>query len=225
VAAFPISKEFGCQIIFICDASAMPRQAAKNESLKDFPEFPVKREVICSMFTPPLPKSTFYDRVNEGKIIPMPKLSGYYLLNASLHRLGLPLAKELPAKVGARSFGRLVEQAQRIGDDHVAADQLTAVTDWIAPPTREVSGSASSAKSAGRLMPTWMSGWPVRSPTSCASRSFGRAAQTRNFGLSARSRTCSAGDSSMIRPHAWDVVPYPGIQEGRGNGMGRWRFP
>ena len=82
----------------------MPRQAAKNESLKDFPEFPVKREVICSMFTPPLPKSTFYDRVNEGKIIPMPKLSGYYLLNASLHRLGLPLVKELPAQVGARSL-------------------------------------------------------------------------------------------------------------------------
>ncbi len=43
----------------------MPRRAT-NEPAEKFPEFPVKREVLCAMFTPPLAKSTFYDRVKDG---------------------------------------------------------------------------------------------------------------------------------------------------------------
>jgi hypothetical protein len=89
----------------------MPRPAANKLNLKDFPEFPVKREVICSMFTPPLPKSTFYDRAKEGKIIPMPELPGYYLVNASLHRLGLPLVRQLPDPPEQRSIEDLVRLA------------------------------------------------------------------------------------------------------------------
>ena len=72
-----------------------------NKNTDDFSEFPVKREKFCGMFSPPLPKSTFYDRVREGKITPMKQCSGYYLLNASRVRLGLPPVKELPGGVGA----------------------------------------------------------------------------------------------------------------------------
>jgi len=89
----------------------MPRGASKKVDLQDFPEFPVKREVICSMFTPALPKSTFYDRVQMGKIIPMPELPGYYLLNATLHRLGLPLVRQLPDPPKRRSLEDIVRLA------------------------------------------------------------------------------------------------------------------
>jgi hypothetical protein len=89
----------------------MPRQASRRENPKDFPEFPVKRELICAMFTPPLPKSTFYDRVEEGKIIPMAELPGYYLLNASLHRMGLPMVKRPPVEISDRSLEDIVRLA------------------------------------------------------------------------------------------------------------------
>lgn len=89
----------------------MPRRSATKENLADYPEFPVKREVICSMFTPTLPKSTFYDRVTEGKIIPMKEIPGFYLLNATLHRLGLPLVKQQPVELPTRSLEDIVRLA------------------------------------------------------------------------------------------------------------------
>ena len=67
----------------------MPRRAAKKPS-DDFPEFPVKREVFCAMFTPPLPKSTFYDRVKDGRIVALKGVPGYFLLNESRRLMGLP---------------------------------------------------------------------------------------------------------------------------------------
>ena len=73
----------------------MPRRAAKKPS-DDFPEFPVKRKVFCAMFTPPLPKSTFYDRVKDGKIIPLKGVSGYFLMNKSRRLMGLPPVLDLP---------------------------------------------------------------------------------------------------------------------------------
>jgi len=67
------------------------------------PEFAVRREMISSFFSPPLPKSTFYDLVNKGKIIPMKALTGFYLLNDSLRRLGLREVAELPNAPASRS--------------------------------------------------------------------------------------------------------------------------
>lgn len=89
----------------------MPRSAAKKLTPADFPEYPVKREFLSSLFKPPLPKSSFYDRVNEGKIVPMKGFSGYFLLNASLYRLGLPMLRELPASVSARSLEEITRLA------------------------------------------------------------------------------------------------------------------
>lgn len=82
----------------------MARPVAKKLTPADFPEFPVKRGFLCSMFNPPLAKSTFYDRVNEGKIVSMKGFPGYFLLNASLHRLGLPMRRELPASISSRNL-------------------------------------------------------------------------------------------------------------------------
>ncbi|MCH7225003.1 hypothetical protein [Haloferula sp. A504] len=97
----------------------MSRQAKKKQNPKDFPEFPVKREVICSMFTPPLPKSTFYDRVEEGKIIRMAEMPGFYLLNATLHRLGLPLVTQPPVEIETRSIEDIVCLAFSLIDPRV----------------------------------------------------------------------------------------------------------
>ena len=89
----------------------MARRSSSKDDLKGFPEFGVKRDFICELFTPPLPKSTFYDRVKEGKIIPMKELPGYFKLNASLARLGLPLLKQLPARSEVPSLEDIVRLA------------------------------------------------------------------------------------------------------------------
>jgi len=81
----------------------MVRRAPKP-SPDDFPEFPVKREVLCSMLTPPLGRTAFFDRVKKGKIVSVKGLSGYYLLNQSLHPLGIPMVRELPGAARSRSL-------------------------------------------------------------------------------------------------------------------------
>ena len=59
-------------------------------------DFGVRREVIQNFFEPPIGKSTFFDLVNRGKIAEVKELRGYYRLNESLRRLGLPQVDELP---------------------------------------------------------------------------------------------------------------------------------
>jgi len=69
----------------------------------DCPEFAVRYETISRYFDPPLARSTFHDLVNKGKILPMKHLHGFYLLNASLRRLGLREVASLPKDVPKRS--------------------------------------------------------------------------------------------------------------------------
>ena len=67
----------------------------KNQPV-EYPEFAVTRQRLSSYFSPPLARSTFYDLVNRGKIQPVSGVRGYYRLNASLQRMGMPVVKELP---------------------------------------------------------------------------------------------------------------------------------
>jgi hypothetical protein len=75
------------------------------------PEFAVRRETISRYFEPPLPRSTFHDFVNKGIIIPMKGLRGFYLLNASLSRLGLREVTKLPEAPANRSLEDMVRLA------------------------------------------------------------------------------------------------------------------
>ncbi|MCB1064277.1 MAG: hypothetical protein KDN20_15345 [Verrucomicrobiae bacterium] len=76
----------------------------KKASRIDGPEYIVSREAFDRYFERPLPSSTFYDLVEKGEIIAWPHMRGRYYLNASLQRLGLPTASELPKAVMARSM-------------------------------------------------------------------------------------------------------------------------
>jgi len=71
----------------------MSNQSSKAPAT-GFPEFAVPREAFDRYFDKPLPRSTFHDLVNKGKIVPMKSLRGFYRLNDSLRRLGL---REVPA--------------------------------------------------------------------------------------------------------------------------------
>ncbi|MDP0497980.1 MAG: hypothetical protein Q7Q73_17400 [Verrucomicrobiota bacterium JB024] len=53
-----------------------------------------------ALFNPPLPKSTFHDRVKRGEFASS-KVPGHYLLNATRKKLGMPLvdAKAYRAKL------------------------------------------------------------------------------------------------------------------------------
>ena len=58
-------------------------------------DFAVRREAFHHYFEPQIGKSTFYDLVNSGKIAKVKGLRGYYRLNESLRRLGLPAVDQL----------------------------------------------------------------------------------------------------------------------------------
>ena len=98
----------------------MPRSASSTPSdpATDLPDFGVQREVISGYFSPPLPRSTFYDLVNKGKILPVKGLKGFYLLNASLRRLGLREVVRLPES-GSRTPEDLVHLAFSLIDPTV----------------------------------------------------------------------------------------------------------
>ena len=82
----------------------------------DVPEFAVRRETISQFFEPPLPRSTFHDLKNKGKIIPLKGIRGFYLLNESLRRLGLREVREIPKEPEARSLEDIVRLAFMIID-------------------------------------------------------------------------------------------------------------
>ncbi len=79
------------------------------------PEFAVRRETLGGFFDPPLPRSTFHDLVNKGKICPVKGLRGYYRLNDSLRRLGLREVSSLPGS-GERSQEDILRLAFTIID-------------------------------------------------------------------------------------------------------------
>ena len=82
-----------------------------KEAPTGYPEFAVRREMISAYFHPPLPRSTFHDFVNKGVIIPMKSIRGFYLLNASLRRLGLREVPELPKDPTERSMEDIIRLA------------------------------------------------------------------------------------------------------------------
>ena len=82
-----------------------------KEAPTGYPEFAVRREAISAYFHPPLPRSTFHDFVNKGTIIPMKGIRGFYLLNASLRRLGLREVPELPKDPTERSMEDIIRLA------------------------------------------------------------------------------------------------------------------
>ena len=84
-----------------------------------FPEFAVRRETISRYFDPPLPRSTFHDFVNKGTIIPMKGIRGFYLLNASLRRLGLREVPSLPESAATRSTEDLLRLAFTLIDPDI----------------------------------------------------------------------------------------------------------
>jgi hypothetical protein len=61
-------------------------------------EFAVRREVLERLFDPPIGRSTFFDLVDRGKIAKVRGLRGYYRLNESLRRLGMPEVEKLPGR-------------------------------------------------------------------------------------------------------------------------------
>ena len=84
---------------------------SSKSPLTGYPEFAVRRETISRYFEPPLPLSTFHDFVTKGVIIPMKGIRGFYLLNASLRRLGLREVPKLPVEMPTRSMEDIVRLA------------------------------------------------------------------------------------------------------------------
>ena len=92
----------------------MKNSPAKPPS--DYPDFGVKYETISRFFEPPLARSTFHDKVQDGTIVPMKGMRGFYLLNESLRRLGLREVRELPTEPESRSLEDIVRLAFTIID-------------------------------------------------------------------------------------------------------------
>lgn len=83
---------------------------ARKSHAYDGPEFVVSREFFDRYFEKPMPTSTFHDLVNKARILPWPNMRGRFLLNASLHRMGLPTVETLPeepAKLSLEDTARL----------------------------------------------------------------------------------------------------------------------
>jgi len=94
------------------------------------PDFAVRREVIEKYFEPKLARSTFFDLVENGKIVRVKGLRGYYRLNESLRRLGLPSVQQ--PKID-RSSGNTVSD-QAIADIALSScmpDQLPAPSELL----------------------------------------------------------------------------------------------
>ena len=68
-------------------------------------------EGVAQCACPPLPRSSVHDFVNKGIIIPMKGIRGFYLLNASLRRLGLREVAELPKDPTERSMEDIIRLA------------------------------------------------------------------------------------------------------------------
>ena len=105
--------------------SSRPKQST-------FPEYAVRRETISAYFQPPLARSTFHSLVNQGKIVPLEGLKGFYKLNASLRLLGLRETAKLPNET-KRTVSEIIQLAFHLIDPVVfpsptwllVADELT----------------------------------------------------------------------------------------------------
>jgi len=81
-------------------------------------------------FGPPIGRSTFYNLVRRGVIVKIKEVQGYYLLNESLVRLGLPHMSGLPATPdAARRERQLVELALYLAAPDVVPEPSWMLTD------------------------------------------------------------------------------------------------
>jgi hypothetical protein len=76
----------------------MHRKSKQSESSPSpFSDCGVDRETLTKFFHPPIGKTTFYDMVNRGIILPITGVRGYFRLNDSLRRMGLREVKAPPS--------------------------------------------------------------------------------------------------------------------------------
>lgn len=97
----------------------MRKSAANNDPPANYPEFVVSREGFNRFFDKPLPTSTFHDFVKKGKIVPMKGIRGFFLLNASLRRLGLREVPKLPEEIPARTPEEIIHLAFHVIDPEI----------------------------------------------------------------------------------------------------------
>jgi hypothetical protein len=91
------------------------------------PDHAVDQATLMRFFGPPIGKSTFYNLVKRGVIQKINEVQGYYLLNESLVRLGLPPVSELPATPDAAQREiQLVELAL-----HLVAPDVARSPRWM----------------------------------------------------------------------------------------------
>jgi hypothetical protein len=107
------------------------KKAAKKKATSKLPpgipDRAVDQETLLRFFGPPIGKSTFYNLVRRGVIVKIKEVQGYYLLNESLVRLGLPHVSELPATPDAAQRERqLLEFAMSL-----AAPDVVAQPSWM----------------------------------------------------------------------------------------------
>ena len=100
----------------------MSRTASKTAAKAappEYPEFAVRRDGFNRYFDKPLPTSTFHDNVNEGIIVPLKGLKGFYKLNDSLARLGLRPVMKLPDPPPTRTTDDIMRMAFHVIDPEV----------------------------------------------------------------------------------------------------------
>ena len=95
-----------------------------RETENTLPEIVVRREGFDSFFDPPLAPSSFHDLVNKGKIVPMKGMRGFYLLNESLRKMGLPEVSEMPSAPRKRSLEDIARLAFTLVESPELAHQV-----------------------------------------------------------------------------------------------------
>jgi hypothetical protein len=86
-------------------------KSAAKAAPPEYPEFAVRRDGFNRYFDKPLPTSTFHDKVNEGIIVPLRGVKGFYKLNDSLARLGLRPVMKLPDPLPTRTTDEIIRLA------------------------------------------------------------------------------------------------------------------
>jgi hypothetical protein len=94
-------------------------KSAAKAAPPEYPEFAVRRDGFNRYFDKPLPTSTFHDKVNEGIIVPLRGVKGFYKLNDSLARLGLRPVMKLPDPLPTRTTDDIIRLAFHAIDPEV----------------------------------------------------------------------------------------------------------
>jgi hypothetical protein len=63
---------------------------ARKSSAQIHDDIAVRKEAIDALFQPPIARSTFYKKVDQGVVVKCRAVDGYYMLNVTRRNLGLP---------------------------------------------------------------------------------------------------------------------------------------